>query len=118
ADVLPYFQRCETGQGGADTWRGGSGPLGTEFARTKDPLYDAWLAAAKAIGYPLTPDYNGKQQEGFGRGQFTIRDGWRSSSANAFLKPARNRKNLAVALHAHATRVTLTGTRADGVEHG
>jgi len=83
ADVLPYFQRCETFEKGENTWRGGSGPLGTEFARTQDPLYEAWLEAAKACGYPLTPDYNGKQQEGFGRGQFTIRNGWRSSSANA-----------------------------------
>jgi 4-pyridoxate dehydrogenase len=117
ADVLPYFQRCETWQGGADTWRGGSGPLGTEFARTKDPLYDAWLAAAQAIGYPLTSDYNGKQQEGFGRGQFTIRDGRRSSSANAFLTPARDRQNLTVAVNAQTTRVLLAGTRARGVEY-
>ncbi len=117
ADVLPYFRRCETWQDGKNTWRGGSGPLGTEFARTKDPLYDAWLAAAKANGYPLTADYNGEQQEGFGRGQFTIRDGRRSSSANAFLKPARGRKNLSVAVNAQTTRVILDGTRAKGVEY-
>ncbi len=117
ADVLPYFQRCETFEKGENTWRGGSGPLGTEFARTRDPLYEAWLEAAKACGYPLTSDYNGKQQEGFGRGQFTIRNGWRSSSANAFLKPARNRKNLTVAVNAHTTRVMLNGTRATGVEY-
>ncbi|MGA8495566.1 MAG: GMC family oxidoreductase N-terminal domain-containing protein [Xanthobacteraceae bacterium] len=117
ADVLPYFQRCETFEKGENAWRGGSGPLGTEFARTQDPLYEAWLEAAKACGYPLTSDYNGKQQEGFGRGQFTIRNGWRSSSANAFLKPARNRKNLTVAVNAHTTRVTLNGTRATGVEY-
>src|SRR5262249_11511877 len=41
ADVLPYFLRCETFEKGANTWRGGSGPLGTEFARTRDPLYEA-----------------------------------------------------------------------------
>jgi 4-pyridoxate dehydrogenase len=117
ADVLPYFQRCETHENGADTWRGGDGPLGTEFARTKDDLYEAWLEAAKANGYPLTPDYNGKQQEGFGRGQFTIRDGFRSSSSNAFLKPARNRKNLTVEVNAHTTRIMLNGTRAIGVEY-
>ena len=40
ADVLPYFRRCETWQDGANTWRGGSGPLGTEFAKTPDPLFD------------------------------------------------------------------------------
>jgi 4-pyridoxate dehydrogenase len=117
ADVLPYFQRCETFEDGANAWRGGSGPLGTEFARTQDDLYEAWLEAAKACGYPLTPDYNGKQQEGFGRGQFTIRDGYRSSSANAFLKPASDRKNLTVAVNAHTTRVTMNGTRATGVEY-
>jgi 4-pyridoxate dehydrogenase len=117
ADVLAYFRRCETWQNGADPWRGAEGSLGTEFAKTKDPLYDAWLEAAAACGYPLTADYNGKQQEGFGRGQYTIRDGRRSSTANAFLKPARSRKNLQVATHAHATRVLLEGTRATGVEY-
>jgi 4-pyridoxate dehydrogenase len=117
ADVLPYFQRCETFEKGADTWRGGIGPLGTEFARTRDPLYNAWIAAGEASGYPFNPDYNGKQQEGFGRSQYTIRYGRRSSSANAFLKPARGRKNLTVALNAQTTRVTLNGGRATGVEY-
>ncbi|HTV35108.1 MAG TPA: GMC family oxidoreductase N-terminal domain-containing protein [Xanthobacteraceae bacterium] len=117
ADVLPYFRRCETWEDGADPYRGGEGSLGTEFAKTKDALYDAWLAAAQACGYPLTSDYNGKQQEGFGRGQYTIRNGRRSSTANAFLKPARGRKNLTVATDVHVTRVLLEGTRADGVEY-
>jgi len=114
ADVLPYFRRCETWENGQNPWRGDAGPLGTEFAKTADPLYDAWLAAAAACGYPLTGDYNGKQQEGFGRGQYTIRDGRRSSTANAFLKPARGRKNLSVVTNAHTTRVVLDGTRAKG----
>jgi 4-pyridoxate dehydrogenase len=116
ADVLPYFRRCETWENGTDTYRGSEGSLGTEFAKTEDPLYEAWLEAAKACGYPITPDYNGKQQVGFGRGQYTIRDGRRSSTANAFLKPARNRANLTVATDAHSTRVLLDGTRAKGVE--
>jgi choline dehydrogenase-like flavoprotein len=117
ADVLPYFRRCETWENGQNPWRGADGPLGTEFAKTKDPLYDAWLAAAKACGYPLTADYNGKQQEGFGRGQYTIRNGRRSSTANAFLKPARGRNNLTVVTNAHTTRVVLDGTRAKGIEY-
>jgi choline dehydrogenase-like flavoprotein len=117
ADVLPYFRRCETWENGQNPWRGDAGPLGTEFAKTKDPLYDAWLAAAAACGYPLTADYNGKQQEGFGRGQYTIRNGHRSSTANAFLKPARGRKNLTVVTNAQTTRVVLEGTRAKGIEY-
>ena len=91
ADVLPYFKRCETWEGGENPWRGGAGPVGTEFAKTTDPVYDAWLEAAKAAGFPVTDDYNGRQQEGFGRGQYTIRDGYRSSAATAYLRPARKR---------------------------
>jgi choline dehydrogenase-like flavoprotein len=117
ADVLPYFRRCESWENGTDTYRGAEGSLGTEFARTEDPLYEAWLEAAKACGYPITSDYNGKEQEGFGRGQFTIRNGRRSSTANAFLKPARGRANLTVATNAHSTRVLLEGTRAKGIEY-
>ena len=116
ADVLPYFKRGETWENGENSWRGGSGPVGTEFAKTRDPLYDAWIEAAEAAGFPYTDDYNGKQQEGFGRGQYTIRNGYRSSAATAYLTPAKQRRNLHVETGAHATRVLMRGTRAVGVE--
>jgi choline dehydrogenase-like flavoprotein len=117
ADVLPYFRRCETWEGGESTYRGSNGPVGTEYAKTDDPVFDAWCKAAAACGYPVTPDYNGSQQEGFGRGQYTIRNGYRSSAATAFLKPARSRRNLTVITGAQATRVLLKGTKATGVEY-
>jgi 4-pyridoxate dehydrogenase len=117
ADVLPYFKRCETWEGGENPWRGGAGPVGTEFAKTTDPVYDAWLEAARAAGFPVTDDYNGRQQEGFGRGQYTIRGGYRSSAATAYLRPARSRPNLDVVTGALATRVLMQGTRATGVEY-
>jgi len=117
ADVLPYFKRGETWEHGANPWRGGSGPIGTEFAKTTDPAYDAWIEAAKVAGLPVTDDYNGAQHEGFGRSQYTIRNGYRSSAASAYLKPARRRRNLRVVTRAHATRVLLEGARATGVEY-
>jgi 4-pyridoxate dehydrogenase len=117
ADVLPYFRRGESWEGGENPWRGGSGPVGTEFAKTRDPLYEAWIEAGKAAGFPYTPDYNAERQEGFGRSQYTIRNGYRSSAANAYLRPARGRPNLTVATKAYATRVLLEGTRATGVEY-
>src|SRR6478736_1549822 len=117
ADVLPYFKRCETWEGGENPWRGGSGPIGTEFAKTRDPLYEAWIEAAKVAGVPVTDDYNGKDQEGFGRGQYTIRNGYRSSASAAYLKPARSRPNLTVATGAQARRVIMQGARATGVEY-
>jgi choline dehydrogenase-like flavoprotein len=116
ADVLPYFRRGETWQAGENAWRGGAGPLGTQFAKTRDPLFDAWMDAGVAAGYPRVVDYNGAQQEGFGRGQYTIRDGRRSSSARAYLRPARQRRNLHVETRAHVTRVLIEGGRAIGVE--
>jgi 4-pyridoxate dehydrogenase len=115
--VLPYFKRCETFAGGEDAWRGGAGPLGTEFARTTDPLYPAWVEAAEAAGIPYTQDYNAASQEGFGRSQYTIRNGRRSSAATAFLRPAMNRKNLRVETGALVTRIRFHGTTAQGIEY-
>jgi 4-pyridoxate dehydrogenase len=116
-EVLPYFKRCETWVEGQNEWRGGSGPLGVEWARTTDPLFDAWLEAGKAAGFSYTSDYNDPSGEGFGRGQYTIRNGWRSSAAQAFLKPALKRRNLQIAVGAHVLRILLQGTRATGVEY-
>jgi 4-pyridoxate dehydrogenase len=117
AEVLPYFKRCETWEQGGSAWRGGAGPVGTEYAKTKDPIFDAWIEAAIAVGLPVTDDYNGPQPIGFSKGQYTIRNGRRSSSANAFLKPARGRPNLTVHTRAHATRILMNGTIATGVEY-
>jgi 4-pyridoxate dehydrogenase len=117
ADVLPYFKRCETFEGGASAWRGGTGPLGTGFAKTTDPIFPAWIEAAKAAGIPNTTDYNAASQVGFGRGQYTIRNGRRSSAATAFLRPAMRRPNLTVETRALVTRVILRGTTAAGIEY-
>src|SRR5918997_2809649 len=38
AEVLPYFKRSETWEGGESEYRGGSGPLHTQYARAEDPL--------------------------------------------------------------------------------
>ncbi len=117
ADVLPYFRRGETFAGGDDVWRGGDGPIKVEFARTRDPLFDAWCEAARNQGLPVTDDYNGKQGEGFGRSQYTIGNGRRSSSAVAYLKPARKRRNLTIETGAHTTGVLLNGAKARGVAY-
>jgi len=83
------------------------GPLTTQPTRFSDPLVDAYADACAAAGYPATADYNGSQQEGFGRWQMTIRDGRRCSAARAYLKPAMARSNLRVEVGALASRVLL-----------
>jgi 4-pyridoxate dehydrogenase len=117
AHVLPYFRRQESWEGGASEYRGGGGPLTTVRSRYADPLVEAYAAAGLAAGHPATDDYNGAQQEGFGRWQATIRDGRRCSAAVAYLRPAMARPGLTVMTDALATRVVLDGRRAVGVEY-
>jgi 4-pyridoxate dehydrogenase len=117
AEVLPYFKRCESWEKGENTWRGGAGPLSVVDSPNRDPLFDGWLEAARQADWPFTEDYNGKDQDGFGLSQWTIRAGRRCSAAVAFLRPAMARPNLTVETGALATRVLLDGTRATGVEY-
>ncbi len=65
ANVLPYFRRQESWEGGPGPYRGGDGPLTVRASRYSDPLVDAYMAAGAAAGHKLTEDYNGAQQEGF-----------------------------------------------------
>jgi 4-pyridoxate dehydrogenase len=117
AHVLPYFRRAETWSKGADDYRGDSGPLGVCHPNFPDPLLDAFIEAGVGAGHPTTPDYNGRQQEGFSRGQSTIRDGRRCSAAVAYLRPAMARSNLRVETQAVVTQILLEGQRAVGVRY-
>ena len=60
ANVLPYFRRSENWQGGEDAYRGGSGPLTTQFSTFEDPLCEAFLEAGRQAQFPYTEDYNGR----------------------------------------------------------
>jgi 4-pyridoxate dehydrogenase len=117
AHVLPYFRRQESWEGGAGPYRGSSGPLTTRWSRYPDPLSGAFASAGVEAGYPVTEDYNGAQQEGFGRWQATIRDGRRCSAATAYLSPALPRATLKVKTGALVTRLLLDGGRAIGIEY-
>ena len=116
ADVLPYFRRQESWEEGANDYRGSDGPLTTQFNRYADPLGDAFLDAGLSAGHSFTPDYNGGQQEGFGRLQSTVRNGRRCSTAVAYLRPALGRPNLKLEVKALATRILFEGMRAVGIE--
>jgi len=117
AAVLPYFRRAERRAEGGDDYRGDAGKLQTCYGTLANPLHAAWLAAAEQAGYPRTPDINGFQQEGFGRFDMTVGDGRRSSTANAYLRPAMKRRNLTVRTHALATRILFDDKRAVGLRY-
>ncbi len=116
SNCLPYFRRAETWTGGGDQYRGAEGPLGTcNGNEMENPLYRAFVEAGREAGYLETEDYNGRQQDGFGAMHMTVKDGRRWSTANAYLKPARGRPNLAVATEALTRQVVFEGRKAVGV---
>ena len=116
-DVLPYFKRAETWKGDdrSSPERGKDGPLSVSPTRLKREIVDKWLDAAVAAGYKRNPDYNGSDQEGVGYFQLTLDKGRRCSSAVAYLKPARNRKNLTIITHAQAEKLLIEEGEAKGV---
>ncbi len=116
ADVLPYFKRMEHWHGGDDAeWRGTRGPLHITRGPRANPLFHAFVEAGRQAGYPVTADYNGRQQEGFGPMEATIWKGRRWSAANAYLKPALKTGNVEV-VRGLARRVVIENGRATGVE--
>lgn len=116
ADVLPYFRRLEHSHGGSGAeFRGSDGPLHVTRGSRSNPLFDAFITAGAQAGYPVTGDYNGQQQEGFGPMEATIWKGRRWSTANAYLRPALKGGNVQV-VRGLAQRVVIEGKRATGVE--
>ncbi|MEM7060745.1 MAG: choline dehydrogenase [Pseudomonadota bacterium] len=115
SDVLPLFKRSETWEMNGSDLRGGNGPLHVSKSRLARDVVDAWIEAAVAAGYPHNPDYNGEDQEGVNYFQLTSHKGLRCSTAVAYLKPARSRRNLEVMTNTHVTGLTFDGLRVTGL---
>jgi choline dehydrogenase len=114
-EVLPYFQRAETWEGGQTTYRGGSGPIHVRKGKYPSELYNIFIQAGVDAGYPLTDDINGEVQEGFGAFQTNVHNGVRASTAEAYFRPNVGRTNLSVVDHAMAEGLILEGNRVTGV---
>ncbi len=115
--VLPYFKRMESAHGGEEGWRGLDGPMHVKRGTRLNPLYQAFIDAGRQAGYPVTADYNGRQQEGFGPMEMTVQNGFRWSAANAYLRPARATGRVKLVTHAYAQRIVLEGRKAVGVAY-
>lgn len=119
AETLPYFKRAENFEDGASTYHGEGGPLSVSWGERSDhPLYAGVIRAGGEAGHKITPDFNGFDQEGFGRYQLTIRDGQRWSAARGYLQPiVGQRANLTVVTGARTHRIVIENGRATGVEY-
>jgi choline dehydrogenase len=84
----------------------------------RSELVDAFIRGCADLGIPANDDLSGAKQEGAGYLHLTTRKGWRCSAASAYLKPARQRRNLTVRTGAHVSRILFEGKRATGVACG
>ncbi|MDN3651611.1 choline dehydrogenase [Thalassotalea ponticola] len=115
---LPYFKKAETWYKGDNSYRGSQGELGVNNGNEmKNPLYRAFIKAGEQAGYPVTDDYNGEQQEGFGPMHMTVKDGVRSSTSREYLDPIKSRANLTIVTGALVTQVLLKDKKATGVAY-
>jgi choline dehydrogenase len=80
------------------------------------PITDAFLWAARERGWRSLDDLSGLDLEGAGPTSVTVHRGRRRSAADAYLRPARGRRNLTVWTGARALRVVVAEGRAVGVE--
>ena len=117
-DCLPYFKRLERWQGGADNYRGSTGPVSVGCGNDMrlNPLYEAFINAGVEAGYPRTDDYNGYRQEGFSPMQMNVDSGVRASASQAYLRPALVRGNLTLLKNTQVRRIIFNGKKAAGIE--
>lgn len=116
-EVLPYFKRSEGHVDRAENaYHNTAGPLTVRRARGANELYDVFVEAGQQAGHPFNDDFNGAAQEGFGKYDFTIRNGKRCSAARAFLEPALSRGNLRVKTSVLVEKITTENNRATGAQ--
>lgn len=115
-EVLPLFKKSEDVQSeiilslpGARKYRSTGGPLAVTVPNLPLPLLEGLKGGAQKTGYRYVVDPNrGDSLIGFSRGQLTIGNGTRCSSAKAFLSPAKDRKNLHILRNTMATKILIS----------
>lgn len=115
-DVLPYFMKSEDHYRGKSSHHGSGGEWRVEKARVRWDVLDAFQKAAGEIGIPATDDFNRGDNEGAGYFDVNQRSGWRWNTAKAFLRPAKNRKNLTILTKAQVKRLLIKDGTVTGVE--
>ena len=124
--VLPYFKRAENWKLGESDFHGANGPLQVKWGDNASgtPLNDAFLAAGAEAGFPITPDYNGADQEGVGKMAMTVfhsgpLKGMRCSASSAYLSSSQSTppSNLKIITRAAVQKILFKGNRAIGVEY-
>ncbi|HEY5897387.1 MAG TPA: GMC family oxidoreductase N-terminal domain-containing protein [Burkholderiales bacterium] len=116
SNVLPVFKKTETYWRGASEFHGKDGEWRVEPQRLSWEILDAFRDAAAEAGIAKIDDFNCGDNTGTSRFEVNQRRGVRWNASKAFLRPARDRRNLAVMTNAQVKRLKLDGRRCVGVE--
>jgi choline dehydrogenase-like flavoprotein len=121
AELHPAFLTLEDDVDyGGDGWHGKDGPipLWRPDPSRRSGFDRALRLAAADVGYAECDDYHGPGATGMSRVAQTLRAGRRVSTNDAYLEPARARRNLEVRGDTLVDRVAIDGGRARGVMTG
>ena len=121
-DVLPVYQAIEDFSGGESDLRGVGGPLPVTDDYALSPIQASIIEAAVEEGLEHNPDYNGDHLDGISQEQVTMKDGRRSNTWTAYLKPVRDQLDIRTGCHVHSVivedgRAVGVRYRQDGVDH-
>jgi 5-(hydroxymethyl)furfural/furfural oxidase len=117
-ELLPYFNKLEDDLDFGDApYHGRGGPIPVYRAPVDSwgPVDKALREAALALGYGWNPDHNAPFGSGVSSYAINSRDFKRVSTNDAYLEPARERRNLTIVGDAHVDRVLFDGRQATGV---
>jgi choline dehydrogenase len=118
SEVLPSFKRLESDQDFSNEFHGADGPISIRrFPQAEwSPFATSFAEALAELGFDEKPDLNHPHGVGYGALPFSLRPGGeRTSTASAYIDPARSRANLTVIAEATAEEVLFAGCRAIGV---
>jgi choline dehydrogenase-like flavoprotein len=117
-EVLPYFIKLEDDYDFPEApYHGRGGPV--PIYREQEPGWGgadiAFRDAVLDIGHPWHDDHNAPDSTGASPFAMNIKDGWRVSTNDGYLEPARDRPNLTIRGSTHVDTVLLHGGAARGV---
>jgi len=120
-DVLPYFMKLESVHVAKYTdggQRGTNGPVQVTDTHAYPEASNAFIKGAENLGFQ-EGDLNAEEMSNkIMKVQANVgTDGARQSTAEAYLKPVKERKNLDVLPGAHVTKVMFRGKRATGMQY-
>lgn len=110
------YQAIESHQLGGTDFRGARGPVPIEIAGPREAACDLLIESMGKNGVAFENDMNGSDNDRVSYVASNTKRGLRVSGSRAFLRRARRRTNLTVAVNTEAVRILFDGTRATGIE--